>query len=64
MTEVVSLAKHRKEKRKQQGRQSTLCGKGFHSWDVVKDSIFDVKLGKLVTQFRCRRCGAEKNEAR
>ena len=40
-----------------------LCESVFHRWDVVS-TPFDVKLGKLVTRYRCKRCGAVKTEAR
>jgi len=43
---------------------NTLCKRGFHKWDVVKDQQFDVKLGKLITVYKCVRCGLIKNEAR
>jgi hypothetical protein len=64
MSDVVSLQKHRKALLQKKGKQSTLCGNNFHSWIVVKDSVFDVKQGRLVTQYRCKRCGAVKTEAR
>jgi hypothetical protein len=49
-------------KEKHQGK--TLCRSGFHKWEVVKGNPFDVKSGKLVTRYRCRRCGATRSEAR
>jgi hypothetical protein len=42
----------------------TLCLHEFHKWKVVTDRKFDVKLGKLVTLYRCERCGKEKTELR
>ncbi len=42
----------------------TLCKSGFHRWEIERDTQFDVKLGKLVTVYRCSRCGATRNEAR
>ena len=42
----------------------TLCRSGFHKWKLDKAKVFDVKLGKLVTSYRCERCGAVKNESR
>lgn len=42
----------------------TLCKSGFHRWEVQKDRPFDVKLGRLVTLYRCSRCGATKTEAK
>ncbi len=41
-----------------------LCRSGFHRWVVIKDSAFDVKEGKLVTVYRCQRCGTTRTEAR
>lgn len=61
MSDVVSLQKHKQALLKRKGKQSTLCGNNFHSWEVVKDNVFDVKEGRLVTQYRCKRCGATKN---
>ncbi|HSC75840.1 MAG TPA: hypothetical protein VLB90_06365 [Pseudomonadales bacterium] len=58
MNDVVSLVKHKKALLQKKGKQSTLCGNGFHSWEVVKESSFDVKSGRLVTQYRCKRCNA------
>jgi len=64
VSDVVSLQQFKKTALKQKGKQSTLCGNGFHSWRMVKDSVFDVKQGRLVTRYRCKRCGTEKNEAK
>ena len=41
----------------------TLCKRGFHKWEVV-DRPFDSKQGRLVTRYRCKRCGKTKTEAR
>jgi hypothetical protein len=43
---------------------NTLCKRNFHKWEVIKDQLFDVKQGKLVTVYKCARCGLTKNEAR
>lgn len=42
----------------------TLCKSGFHKWEAQAERPFDVKLGKLVTLYRCARCGATRSEAR
>lgn len=60
MSNVLSLQKARKARQK---GISPLCREGFHKWQPVKNTGFDVKQGKLVTRYRCARCGAEKNEA-
>ncbi|MQX53196.1 hypothetical protein [Alcanivorax sediminis] len=37
-----------------------MCQHGFHKWVVCKEKQFDVKQGKLVTVYRCERCGKQK----
>jgi hypothetical protein len=49
-------------KEKQKGR--TLCNSGFHKWELVTGTPFDVKSGKLVNRYRCPRCGASRTESR
>jgi hypothetical protein len=49
-------------KQKHQGK--TLCKSGFHKWELVQGNPFDVKSGKLVSRYRCPRCGATRTEAR
>ncbi|AOV17620.1 hypothetical protein BJI67_11610 [Acidihalobacter aeolianus] len=44
-------------------RGNTLCRRGFHKWVVEKDKRFDVKQGRLVTVYRCARCGKDRIEA-
>ncbi|MET0379692.1 MAG: hypothetical protein ABW049_11940 [Spongiibacteraceae bacterium] len=43
---------------------STLCRNGHHRWVIWQRKPFDVKQGKLVTVYRCERCGKEKTEAK
>ena len=43
---------------------NTLCKNGFHKWVIEKEKTFDVKEGKLVTSYRCKRCNATKNAAK
>lgn len=42
---------------------TTLCRHNHHKWQVDKASKFDVKEGKLVTVYRCARCGKQKVKA-
>ena len=42
---------------------NSLCRHGHHKWRVVADSVFDVKLGKLVTKYACERCRATRTSA-
>lgn len=44
--------------------KSTLCANGHHRWVQVKADPFDVKKGKLVTRYRCDKCGKERVESR
>jgi hypothetical protein len=61
MGEVVRF---KRPKPAEQHRGKTLCRSGFHRWKLERDQQFDVKQGRLVTVYRCTRCGALKNEAR
>lgn len=60
MGEVVRF-KRPKLSEKTKGR--TLCAHGFHKWAIVQEKRFDVHRGRLVTLYRCARCGVEKVEA-
>jgi hypothetical protein len=54
MSQILTFKKARaSEKHKGKG----LCREGFHKWAIEKESVFDVKQGKLVTVKRCKRCG-------
>ena len=55
MGEVV---KFKRPSLKERHKGKTLCKSGFHKWEPVNENPFDVKQGKLVTQYRCCRCGA------
>ena len=49
-----------KKQRKERAKGVTLCRRGFHKWQIWKDKQFDVKQGRLVTVYRCGRCGANR----
>ncbi|MEN8177109.1 MAG: hypothetical protein ABFS39_00635 [Pseudomonadota bacterium] len=34
-----------------------LCREGFHKWEIVKERVFDVKQGRLLSEYCCSRCG-------
>ncbi|MCO1334396.1 hypothetical protein MO867_08585 [Microbulbifer sp. OS29] len=46
----------------QKHKGSTLCREGFHKWKTVVERKFDVKQGKLVTEYCCERCGKTKTK--
>jgi len=60
---MADIIPFRKKKLSEQHRGKTLCKNGFHKWEVVREQQFDVKSGKLVTVFKCRRCGKHRNMA-
>lgn len=47
----------------QKHKGKSLCRSGFHKWVIVTDKQFDVKQGRLVTVYKCSRCGEEKVKA-
>jgi len=60
MTDILTF---KKKKLSEKHKGKTLCRSGFHKWEVIKDRQFDVKQGRLVTVYRCKRCGKRKNTA-
>jgi hypothetical protein len=60
MGEVVRF---RRPTAAQRTQGDTLCRRGFHKWVISKDNRFDSKQGRLVTEYRCSRCGAVKTSA-
>jgi len=61
---VDNIVPFKKPRPSEKHRNKTLCRSGFHKWQVVQDQPFDVKRGKLVTVYRCERCGATKSVLR
>ena len=59
MGEVIKFKRPTLQER-HKGKQ--LCKSGFHKWEIQQEKQFDVKLGKLVTLLKCRRCGKTKVE--
>ena len=57
MGEILTFRRPRASERH---KGNTLCRNGHHKWVVDKDAVFDVKLGRLVTRYRCARCGRTK----
>jgi hypothetical protein len=47
----------------QRHKGNTLCRSGFHKWEVLKEKQFDVKQGKLITAYQCKRCAKIKTKA-
>lgn len=51
----------KKQKISEKHKGNTLCRSGFHKWKIVKEKQFDVKQGKLLTVYQCKRCQKLKN---
>jgi len=61
---VSDILPFRKPDLKERARARILCGYGLHRWRIVQEKQFDVRMGRLVTMYRCSRCGAVKSEVR
>jgi len=60
---MADILRFRKPKAAAKAQGKTLCKRGFHKWIVAKDNRFDTQQGRLVTSYRCERCGVVKNTA-
>lgn len=58
------LLKFKKPKASERHRGKSLCKSGFHKWEALSGTPFDVKRGRLVTRYRCARCGAIRTEVK
>lgn len=59
---MAKILNFKKPGPKQKNQGKTLCLHNFHKWTLVSERKFDVRRGKLVTLYRCERCGKEKTE--
>lgn len=60
---MAEILPFKKPKASERHRGNTLCRNGHHKWVIDKQSVFDVKLGRLVTRYRCSRCNRIKVSA-
>ncbi len=58
------VVRFKKPKLKEKHKGKTLCRSGFHKWEVDKSKPFAVKQGKLLSVYKCQRCGKTKTEAK
>lgn len=49
--------------RKPVAKPKGMCQHGFHQWKIWQEKQFDVQQGKLVTVYKCARCGEQKVKA-
>ena len=57
------IVRFRKPKPGEKHRGKGLCRDGFHKWMIDQKQQFDVKKGRLVTLYRCQRCGITRTDA-
>jgi len=60
---MADILPFRKKTQAEKHKGKTLCRSGFHRWKILTERKFDVKQGKLVTVYRCERCGETKSTA-
>lgn len=58
-----NIIQFKKPSLKSKHKGSTLCKSGFHKWGIV-ETPFDVKKGKMLTAYRCARCGETKTKSK
>ncbi len=58
---MADILPFKKPKASEKHKGKTLCRSGFHKWEIV-DRPFDSKKGRLVTRYRCTRCGATRTQ--
>ena len=60
---MSNILPFKKPKPSEKHKHKTLCRHGFHKWKVWNEKQFDVRQGRLVTVYRCERCGKQKVKA-
>jgi len=60
---MADILPFKKKNPAEKAKGVTLCRSGFHKWVIESQKQFDVKQGKLVTAYKCSRCGATKARA-
>ncbi|HUT40316.1 MAG TPA: hypothetical protein VM011_03170 [Gammaproteobacteria bacterium] len=61
---MADVIRFRKPTAADKAKGNTLCRRGFHKWVLVNENPFDSKQGRLVTGYRCSRCGVLKTAGR
>lgn len=54
---MADILPFKRPKVSERHRGKTLCRHNHHKWVVDKAQVFDTKQGRLVTRYRCARCG-------
>ena len=59
---MSNILHFRKKTGAEKSKGKTLCANNHHKWKVQTERKFDVRQGKLVTEYRCQRCGKLKTK--
>jgi len=64
MGEVLQFqrAKRRSKQLRERARGRIMCENNHHRWKLITERKFDVRQGRLVTEYRCERCGKQRLE--
>jgi hypothetical protein len=57
---MADILPFKKPKAVDKNKGKTLCNNNHHKWVVCTKKQFDVREGKLVTVYKCGRCGKQK----
>ena len=57
---MADILPFKRKTAKEKHKGKTLCRSGFHKWQILTEKQFDVKQGRLVTVYQCKRCGRQK----
>lgn len=61
MADILSFKAAKKRQNKNR-KASILCKEGHHIWQVMQEKRFETHSGKLMTVYRCKRCGKTKSQ--
>lgn len=59
---VADILPFKRKKASEKHKGKTLCANNHHKWKIETARKFDVKQGRLLTLYRCERCGKEKSK--
>ena len=57
------IVQFKKKKPAQKHKGNMLCKRGFHKWRIDQEKQFDPQQGRLVTVYKCSRCGKIRTQA-
>jgi hypothetical protein len=60
---MAEILPFKRPKLSEKHKGKTLCRNGHHKWELERDSVFDTKKGRLVSSYRCVRCGKVRTKA-